>query len=118
MAVVLPAPLGPRKPNISPGSTRKEKSRRAVTHWLRKKPRYCLLTLLNSRAGTLTMGDLRITEVRAQKKKPGLTTGLCARSCRLTHLADDLEGDHKRIERQRLNQRQTQQQEVDDSRTC
>jgi hypothetical protein len=26
-----------------------------VTHWLRKKPRYCLVTLLNSRAGTLGM---------------------------------------------------------------
>src|ERR1051325_524708 len=39
MAVVFPAPLGPRKPKISPRSTRKEKSRSAVTHWLRKKPR-------------------------------------------------------------------------------
>src|SRR5882757_7551282 len=61
MAVVLPAPFGPRKPKISPGSTRKEKSRRALTHWLLKKPRYCLLTLLNCRAGTLGMDGIRIT---------------------------------------------------------
>jgi hypothetical protein len=57
MAVVLPAPFGPRKPKISPVSTRKEKSRSAVTYWFRKKPWYCLLTLLNSRAGTLGMLD-------------------------------------------------------------
>src|SRR5258706_13604838 len=61
MAVVLPAPFGPKKPKISPGSTRREKRSSALTHWLLKKPRYCLLMLLNSRAGTLSICDSRIT---------------------------------------------------------
>src|ERR1051326_8053023 len=56
IAVVLPAPFGPRKPNISPGSTRRDKLRNAVTHWLRKKPRYCLVTSVNSSAATLGIG--------------------------------------------------------------
>src|SRR5215469_15571481 len=50
IAVVLPAPFGPRKPNISPRSTRNEKSSRALTRSLRKRLRYSLLMLSNSSA--------------------------------------------------------------------
>src|SRR2546423_15551137 len=46
-AVVLPAPLGPRNPNISPGSTLSEKSRSATASFLPNRLEYCFVTCSN-----------------------------------------------------------------------
>src|ERR1700678_3107352 len=48
MAVLLPAPFGPRKPKISPASTERLKLSRARRRRLLAKLRYSFVTLSNS----------------------------------------------------------------------
>src|SRR5205085_10381399 len=94
MAVVLPAPLGPRKPSISPRSTVSEKPSSARTRESARKPRYSLVSPSNSRAGSGT-GNILAGEQKASAVAEARTELPALGSAQEDHYPDE---QHERLD--------------------